>query len=47
MLRNILLDYVVGLVPLAGDLFDAVFKANLKNVALLEKAVSQHTCGSR
>jgi len=40
MLRNVLLDYVIGLVPLAGDLFDVAFKANLKNVALLEKAIT-------
>jgi len=40
MLRNVLLDYVIGLVPLVGDLFDVAFKANLKNVAQLEKAVT-------
>lgn len=40
MLRNVLLDYVVGLVPLAGDIFDVAFKANLKNVRLLEQAVT-------
>lgn len=36
MLWNILLDTVVGTIPLLGDIFDAGFKANLKNVALLE-----------
>lgn len=36
MLWNILLDTVVGTIPLVGDIFDAGFKANLKNVALLE-----------
>lgn len=38
---NIALDYVVGLVPLLGDVFDASFKANLRNVALLEKALAE------
>ncbi len=37
MLANVLLDFLVGSVPLAGDLFDAGFKANLRNVALIER----------
>jgi len=36
MLANVGIDAVVGVVPLAGDLFDFAFKANEKNVALLE-----------
>lgn len=36
MLWNLLLDVAGGAVPLIGDIFDAGFKANLKNVALLE-----------
>jgi len=35
MAANIALDYVVGSVPLLGDVFDVYWKANLKNVALL------------
>lgn len=34
---NIAIDTVVGAIPLLGDLFDASWKANRKNVALLEK----------
>jgi hypothetical protein len=34
---NIALDALVGAVPLVGDVFDVVWKANLKNVALLER----------
>ena len=34
---NIALDALVGAVPLLGDAFDVVWKANLKNVALLER----------
>src|SRR5215210_4895404 len=37
MMLNIGLDVVVGAVPLLGDLFDAGFKANLRNLALLER----------
>jgi hypothetical protein len=29
------LDGLVGLIPFAGDAFDAVFKANVRNVKLL------------
>ena len=39
MVANLLLDYVVGMVPVLGDVFDATFKANIKNVKLLERAV--------
>lgn len=38
MAGNLALDLVVGAVPLAGDLIDVAFKANLRNVALLERA---------
>lgn len=37
MLGNVLLDYLVGLVPLLGDFFDATFKANARNLRLLKK----------
>jgi hypothetical protein len=34
---NLLADVVVGSVPFLGDLFDAGFKANLRNLALLDE----------
>jgi hypothetical protein len=34
---NIALDYVFGSVPVIGDLFDAFWKANTRNVALLRR----------
>jgi hypothetical protein len=37
MLLNTGLDLLVGAVPLLGDLFDAGFKANLRNLGLLER----------
>lgn len=37
MVLNTGLDLVVGAIPLIGDLFDAGFKANLRNLALLER----------
>ncbi|MFV0478487.1 MAG: DUF4112 domain-containing protein [Parahaliea sp.] len=36
MAGNILLEGVVGVIPLVGDLFDMSFKANARNVALLK-----------
>jgi hypothetical protein len=38
MIRNIAIDYFIGLVPLFGDAFDVYFRANLKNLELLENA---------
>lgn len=35
MAGNVAVEALVGVVPLAGDLFDAAFKANLRNVRLL------------
>ncbi len=37
MLGNIALDAIVGAVPLFGDLFDFAFKAQTRNLALLEQ----------
>ncbi len=36
MALNVVVEGVVGAVPLLGDLFDAAWKANMRNVALLE-----------
>ena len=37
MLSNLALDAIAGAVPLVGDLFDFVWKANSRNIALLER----------
>lgn len=34
---NIALDACIGAVPLLGDVFDIAWKANIRNVALLER----------
>ena len=36
MLFNIAIEVVGGSVPVLGDMFDMAFKANLRNIALLE-----------
>jgi Domain of unknown function (DUF4112) len=43
MLLNVGLDLVVGVVPLVGDAVDFFWKANTKNMALLERhGVAEH-----
>ena len=37
MIQNIALETVVGFVPIAGDIFDAYFKANIRNLEILER----------
>jgi len=37
MFRNLAFDFALGLVPLLGDIVDAVYKSNTKNVVLLEE----------
>lgn len=45
MLRNILFDFVVGSIPVVGDMIDFVYKANTKNLALLKQHVSKYEEG--
>lgn len=35
IIQNMLIEFVVGLIPVIGDAFDAVFKANTRNTQLL------------
>lgn len=37
MVLNIFLDFLVGFIPFLGAFFDVVFKANIRNLAILEK----------
>src|SRR5690349_3097805 len=37
MLANVGIETAVGAVPLFGDLFDVAFKANLRNIAIIEE----------
>lgn len=41
MLANLGLDVTLGAVPLLGDLFDAGFKGNVRNVKLLEREIAR------
>ena len=41
MLANTLLDTTVGAIPVLGDAFDVLFRANMKNMALLRRHVEK------
>jgi hypothetical protein len=43
MVFNVALDAVIGAIPLVGDLFDFAWKANTRNLQLLER----HRSGRR
>ena len=41
MFANLGVDTLLGAVPAVGDLFDAAWKSNMKNVALLERHMTE------
>lgn len=41
MIFNVGLEAVVGTVPLVGDLFDAFYKSNIRNLAILEQHLTK------
>ena len=43
MVLNIVIEALVGLIPVLGDFFDATFKANARNVRLLQLALAEPT----
>lgn len=47
MSMNVLIDLAIGAVPFLGDVFDATFKANVRNAKLLEAALVQPARGRK
>jgi hypothetical protein len=45
MLLNITLEATIGMIPILGDIFDATFKANARNVVLLKKVIDGSVTG--
>ena len=37
MIGNVVVDTVIGAIPVLGDLFDVAFRSNSRNVAILER----------
>jgi len=42
MILNAAVDAIIGVIPFAGDLFDFGWKANQRNMALLERHAYEH-----
>lgn len=47
MMANTLLDTTVGAIPILGDAFDVMFRANMKNMALLRRHMTKRGLVSR
>ena len=45
MARTMLIDFVGGLLPVVGDAFDAIYKANTRNTRLLERHLREQLEG--
>jgi hypothetical protein len=43
MLLNLLVDWLVGLIPIIGIVPDVWYKANVRNAALLSRAIARRT----
>ncbi|MDJ0691097.1 MAG: DUF4112 domain-containing protein [Xenococcaceae cyanobacterium MO_188.B32] len=41
MIKNVAIETAIGSVPVAGDIFDAYFKANIRNLEILEKHIKK------
>lgn len=47
MVTNVAIEAVVGSIPLIGDVFDATYKANLRNLRLLHKRLDARETAPR
>lgn len=41
MIVNVILDFLIGLTPVVGDVSDFVFKSSTKNLAILKKHITR------
>jgi Domain of unknown function (DUF4112) len=46
MMANMLIDTTIGAIPVLGDAFDVVFRANMKNMALLRRHMEKRGLAS-
>lgn len=42
MVKNVAIDTFLGSVPVLGDIFDAYFKSNVRNLEILEKHIAEN-----
>ena len=43
MVANVAVETAAGAVPIVGDLFDVAFKANLRNIAIIDDYIKRHS----
>lgn len=41
MLLNVIFDFILGLLPIVGDITDMLFQANVRNAGLLERVLEE------
>ena len=41
MLLNLIIDWLIGVVPIVGDILDVAFKANIRNAKILRNALEK------
>lgn len=41
MIKNVAIETVIGSIPIGGDIFDAYFKANMRNLEILEQHLAK------
>ncbi len=41
MFKNVMIETAIGSIPIADDIFDAYFKANIRNLEILEKHIER------
>lgn len=41
MVRNVAIDTALGSIPIVGDIFDAYFKSNIRNLEILEEHIAK------
>ncbi len=44
---NVLAEMIVGAIPVVGDIFDAIWKSNERNVRLLERSLVHPRAGRK
>ena len=47
MLGNVAIDGMIGVVPVAGDVFDVIWRANRRNVRILREHLERDERGGR
>lgn len=47
MTANVVVDLLIGSIPLVGDLFDVVYNANIRNYRLLEKNLAKRAARAK